>query len=119
MEFNEINDYFTKNVIFTKFNDFYENDLQNTNYSIGLSRYFAMLSKSRFFSKNNIFNKKRLFFVKNKIHKVFSAENKKNIVQNLPNVSVARTRRPSLRPRSGRRRHYGKCAILRKNAKNH
>ncbi len=43
MEFNEHYDFWVENVIFTKINDFYENDLQNTNYSIGLSRYFAML----------------------------------------------------------------------------
>ena len=53
--------FFHENVIFTKFNDFYENDPQNTNYSIGLSRYFAMLSKSRFSPKNNNFNKRTYF----------------------------------------------------------
>ena len=36
-----------------------------------------MLSKSRFSPKNNFFNKKPLFCKNNKIHKIFSAENKK------------------------------------------
>ena len=43
MEINGNDDFRVENVIFTKINGFYENNLQNTNYSIGLSRYFAML----------------------------------------------------------------------------